>query len=78
MCKKQLEVSRTILRDFYVDDVLTGTESRETPISLFKDVAYELKQRGMDDALWVVGRPSVVLVLLQKLWQHEVNWDEFL
>ncbi|XP_072395145.1 uncharacterized protein [Diabrotica undecimpunctata] len=57
------EASQTILKDFYVDDLLTGAESAEEAISLCKEVDQVLQCGGMELRKWITNSKEVQLAL---------------
>ncbi|XP_072400762.1 uncharacterized protein [Diabrotica undecimpunctata] len=57
------EASQTILKDFYVDDLLTGAESAEEAISLCEEVDQVLQCGGMELRKWITNSKEVQLAL---------------
>ncbi|XP_072400531.1 uncharacterized protein [Diabrotica undecimpunctata] len=57
------EASQIILKDFYVDDLLTGAESAEEAISLCKEVDQVLQGGGMELRKWITNSKEVQLAL---------------
>ncbi|GJQ86566.1 hypothetical protein Trydic_g15641 [Trypoxylus dichotomus] len=62
--------SRVILEDFYVDDLLTGTDNVEEAIHLCNDLELLLGLLG----------PCVITakIMLQELWVKKIDWDDLL
>ncbi len=71
------DARQAIQRDFYVDDILTGSHSEESAIKLQENLISTLKKGQFELRNWTSNLPAVVLHLPEEL--REANEDlEFL
>ena len=66
-----------ILRDFYVDDILTGSNSIEEAEQLLNDFMQTLERVNFDLRKWTSNVPSLVLVLLAEYREANENLNVF-
>ncbi|XP_055932829.1 uncharacterized protein LOC129962854 [Argiope bruennichi] len=58
-------------KDFYVDDILSGTEDLSSAIELQEQLIYLLKSAGLLGPLIITAK-----IFLQKLWVLRIDWDD--
>nr|CAH7726126.1 unnamed protein product [Callosobruchus chinensis] len=76
-CEETLPLaSKVISRDFYVDDMLTGSDNSENAINLAKDVSRVLSEYGFILRKWQSNDPTFLASISDKNLEHSiVNFD---
>ena len=61
-------------RDFYVDDLMTGTDTIEDGLILQKEMIALLEGVGMKLSKWCSNHPDILAQLPEAMKQHFVNF----
>ncbi|XP_076377783.1 uncharacterized protein LOC143259436 [Megalopta genalis] len=76
-CAERLpETSRIIINDFYVDDLLTGTETILDAQKLRDEITNILEQAGFQLRKWVTNSPNILKNNLEPVEEKEISIDK--
>ncbi|XP_076377847.1 uncharacterized protein LOC117225086 [Megalopta genalis] len=74
--ERLLETSRIIINDFYVDDLLTGTETILDAQKLRDEITNILEQAGFQLRKWVTNSPNILKNNLEPVEEKEISIDK--
>ncbi|XP_076383917.1 uncharacterized protein LOC143261233 [Megalopta genalis] len=76
-CAERLpETSRIIINDFYVDDLLTGTETILDAQKLKDEITNILEQAGFQLRKWATNSPNILKNMLESVEEKEISIDK--
>lgn len=68
--------STVLKRDFYVDDLMTGTETVEEGVKLQKELSLLTERAGMQLSKWCSNHPDILAHLPQSMKQQIVQFND--
>ncbi|XP_045446386.1 uncharacterized protein LOC123654528 [Melitaea cinxia] len=71
-CQNKPEIAKIILNDFYMDDVMTGSETLEDAYKIYKELTGVLAKGGFPLQKWKSNAKEI----LAKIWKAKGNKDE--
>ncbi|XP_045452957.1 uncharacterized protein LOC123662116 [Melitaea cinxia] len=71
-CQNKPEIAKIILNDFYMDDVMTGSETLEDAYKIYKELTEVLAKGGFPLQKWKSNSKEI----LAKIWKAKGNKDE--